>query len=73
MLKETEAQVLYLKQMEEEMAEKDTRISKLKKEIEDVENQKEEEARTFREEIDSLQMKNIELIKNESLVKMYKK
>jgi chromosome segregation ATPase len=45
----------------------------MSKEIEDDEQCKDDEIRTFREEIDALQMKNIELVKNESLVKMYKK
>lgn len=72
-LKESESQAEYLKQLEVEVSEKNTKISKLKKDLDDLETRREEETRALREEIESLQMKNIELVKNESLVKMYKK
>lgn len=72
-IKESESQANYIKQTEREVADLKSKIGKLKKEIAELETQKEEETKHLREEIDNLQFKNIELIKNESLVKMYKK
>ena len=72
-MKEKESQIEFLKQLESELIEKKDQIARLKQNIEQSEQRKEEEWRNLRNEIDNLQLKNIELIKNESLVKMYKK
>jgi chromosome segregation ATPase len=72
-LKEAESQSEYIKQLEAEVSELKSKLAKKDKEIEENELSKDDEITTYREEIDALQMKNIELVKNESLVKMYKK
>lgn len=72
-MKEKETQIEFLKQMESEVHEKKQQIKQLKQNLEQTEQRNEEECRNLRSEVEVLQIKNIELLKNESLVKMYKK
>lgn len=73
LLQEADSQSEYIQQQEDEIREQKRKINKYSQDFEDLEELKEEELRSLREEIDGLQHKNIELIKNESLVVMYKK
>jgi chromosome segregation ATPase len=71
-LKQSESQSEYLKQLETEVAAKKATIEKLKKEVKHTEKQIEVETSSLRDQIEQLEMKNIELLKNENLVKMFK-
>jgi len=72
-MKESECQEEFLKQVETELAESKATILKYKKEVEEAEQRIEEETHSLREEIENLQIKNLDLIKHESMVNMYKK
>lgn len=72
-MREYEGQAEYLRQVEQELSEKKEQIDRMTKEIEDSQRQHEEETQTLKEDIEALQMKNLELIKYESMIGMYKK
>lgn len=72
-IQSSETQKEYIRQLEEEGIELKEKLEKFKRDLEDLEEQKEEDITALREEIDTLNDKNIELVKNESLVVMYKK
>jgi chromosome segregation ATPase len=72
-MREYAGQAEYLSQVEQELWEKKEQISRLTKEIADYQRNHEEEMQTLKEDIEGLQMKNLELIKYESMMGMYKK
>ena len=71
-IQNSERQKQYIRELEEESGELKEKIDKYKRDIEEIEEQKEEIIASLREEIDALNDKNIELVKNESLVVMYR-